>query len=116
MPADSWIIVKPALQERSMTSDAEISKASSADIDGAPKKRQSPRKNEGRVIVCHRETLGVLVGATTTCWNPVCTAWSALATEGIAALITSWDTGTGNIDLGNLKARARMFVNFRRIV
>ena len=53
-----------ALQGRCISSGAESPSASSPVIDDDPKKRQSPRKNEGRVIVCHRETLGVLVGAT----------------------------------------------------
>ena len=53
-----------ALHGRCNSSGAASLGASSADNDDDVGKRQSPRKNEGRVIVCHREALGVLVGAT----------------------------------------------------
>jgi hypothetical protein len=53
-----------ALHGRCNSSGADSLAASSADNDDEAQKRQSPRKNEGRVIVCHREALGVLVGAT----------------------------------------------------
>ena len=53
-----------AMHGRCNSSGANSLAASSAGHDDDAEKRQSPRKNEGRVIVCHRETLGVLVGAT----------------------------------------------------
>jgi integrase len=63
-----------ALQGRCVSSGADSLSSSLLDIDDDPKKRQSPRKNEGRVIVCHREALGDLVGATgfepATSWTP----------------------------------------------
>lgn len=64
MPTKNSQRESAALHGRCVTSGAESPSASTTDVDDDPKKRLSPRKNEGRVVVCHREAFGDLVGAT----------------------------------------------------
>jgi site-specific recombinase XerD len=58
------LTTEAALHGRCISGGAEGQSPSSRGTDGDLQKRQSPRKNEGRVIVCHREALDDLVGAT----------------------------------------------------